>query len=321
MSLNTETENNTENVFYWDPKENGFFEYTDELLENISFKQEAIRTWEKWWVELSEILTNFWNTNIAKALNSLKSTNRTYDLFRKVIKFAFEEVSSKNKWVSVNLYLEDLSISTFQFDLEELVKTYNIDNSKITFEILETNYWNLNWQVLKNLFFLKERWFKIAIDDFIPNLEKDNTSYFILETLLKNDLVPEYVKIDWSYLQEILKWNKSNDEIRLIKSMIKNFKSMWIKIIWEWIQSNQDWINAKKLWIDLFQWRYIDDNFTTDEVVRDFKLVDNSKSFRFYNTLKSRISKQSEESIGLVVKKIKTFTKYTWNQVEDILAS
>ena len=208
-------ERQNETQLHLDPEENWFLEYTNELLSLLSFKKEKIRTWEKWWVEMTEILANFNWEDIWDVLESLKITNRTYDLFKKVILFTFEKVYNEQKWYSVNLYLQDFENENFIQDIEELEEQFQIDNSKITFEILETNYWFLNKRVLNNLKALKEKWFKIAVDDFIPNLDDENKSYEIVEILLKNEIIPEYIKIDWQYLQSILKGEINKDGITI----------------------------------------------------------------------------------------------------------
>jgi hypothetical protein len=158
---------------------------------------------------------------------------------------------------------------------------------------------------LKNIKKLKNMWFKISIDDLtIYNHEtSNNISVSNLLTLLNNWVIPEFVKIDWSFLQKIIDEKISEKLINNFKEMIKYLKWLWIKIIWEWIQDEHDWKAAKELWIELFQWRDLkrDFNIETEDITND-NIIHfdssiswlNAKTISLFSFFRRKLNKQLE---------------------------
>ena len=81
----------------------------DNILNNMKFNKESFYTWENidWFasVEANELLSNFWKWNYTPdVLNLLQKTDKTFDLAKKMLSFAFDEIKNKKSSSSVNLY-------------------------------------------------------------------------------------------------------------------------------------------------------------------------------------------------------------------------
>jgi EAL domain-containing protein (putative c-di-GMP-specific phosphodiesterase class I) len=238
----------------------------DILLANIKFEWEKIFTWNNGEFSASEILSRFQNETVVNALNILKKSNRTLDLLYKVLEFSYINIWATDKDVTVNAYLKDLSDPNFLEIINWFNDNYKIDKSHIIIEILEDNYWELNQTTLNNIKELKKMWFRFSIDDltFYEKEDDNNISLSILITLLENDIIPDFVKIDGPFLQKILN-NEINEKwVKMFKNILDKLKTFWIQIVWEWIQDEKEWEIAKNLWIDLFQWRELEDSFSID---------------------------------------------------------
>mgnify|MGYP003970505785 CR=1 FL=1 len=259
----------------------------DNILNNMKFNKESFYTWENidWFasVEANELLSNFWKWNYTPdVLNLLQKTDKTFDLAKKMLSFAFDEIKNKKSSSSVNLYLKDINhpeFIPFLEDNEEL-----IENWMLILEILEYDYWVLDNQAVEKLKLLKSKWCKFAIDDFSLDYNEKDLSFENLSLMLENNIIWEwdYVKIDWAYLQKIFNDVIDRDQIRYLRSLIKFLKSKWIKVIWEWIWNTNEWYTAKSLGIDLFQWRNLDNSFElkNSEPIKSFTLNNKAESFK-----------------------------------------
>lgn len=249
----------------------------DDIIENLWHKKEPIRDWFGN-VLFNEHLADFWDKiSTHEWLQILKTNNKTFDLYLKQLLNALYSINESGEAASVNLYLKDISSPYLVSETERYLKKYDIDPSNLVLEVLEYNYWELD-QAIPNLKALSKKWYNFAIDDFSLEYDPQDLSFDNLATLLRHDITPNYVKIDWKYLWKVLNWWYDENHIREFRIIIKFLKSKWIKIIWEWIWNEEEWYIAKSLWVDLFQWKYLDDNFSLKPnkwkpKVESFKLV------------------------------------------------
>ena len=274
------------------------------IIESMKYNKESIYTWWKdseWKskVELSEILANFGDwINTIDALEILKKSNTTLNLLNKIFWFAFHEIKTTNNSFSINAFLKDLWSPELISNIEKLETEYNIDPNKLVIEILEYSYWILDKNTLENIKILKEKWYKFAIDDYAIN-EIDNPDDLSVENLtilMTNWIIPEYVKIDWWFLQKIFNNDVSKTQVQVLKYMIKILKQKWIKIIWEWIWSKEEAYKARSLWIELFQWKYLENDFSIEqEKVNNFRVAHDIPSFKLHRPQKANNILSPEE--------------------------
>lgn len=263
----------------------------EDLVSKISFKTEQIFTWDKQWeAEMTELLLDAWESNDTNnILNELKKEEITFLLFKKMLFFAFEEIKKNNTAHSINVYLKDLSNKKLIEIIKKYEEEYKLNPELLIFEILEYDYWTFNQDAIENLIKLKNKWYKFAIDDFNLEADENDLSYNNLITMLEIWIKPDYVKIDWWYLQTILSNSnyKSEKELRLI---IKFLKANEVKVIWEWILDVKQWNIAKSLWIELFQWKYLKEDFyikeeTLSDKIKKFMINNKMRSFKLYRDI------------------------------------
>ncbi len=305
------------------------------LINNVQYKIEPIRTWntdQEWKSisELNEVLSNFGDmATTPEALDILKKEDKTFELFKTMFVFAISESQIHEKSASVNLYLKDFAHPDIVKITDEQENRYDFSPENICLEILEDNYWKIDEVVINNLILLKRKWYKLAIDDFSLG-HNNNISFENLITLLSNDIIPDYVKIDWKDLSQIFKWKLDKNKERELRLIIKFLKSQNIKIIWEWIWNIEEWHIAKNLWIELFQWKYLNDDFKLKEKVHSFQASSNIKSFKLYkkpdeqvlqkifHSTPNKIMKDPEIPLSL---KILALVKQTNYQIKWVLAA
>lgn len=120
---------------------------------------------------------------------------------------------------SINLSAPSLQDQYFAQKMVKLVERYNVDPEYLIIELTETAYIdNLN-QVLKNLSFLKEKGFAIALDDFGVGF----SSFSYMEKLPLS-----YVKLDGSYVADLANNEKNKAFIESVVIMAKAFEMFTI---------------------------------------------------------------------------------------------
>lgn len=239
----------------------------DDLIKNLAYVKEPVKTWEldEDWKSihvLYELLSSFWKwVTTQNALDSLKKYDKTFLLFQKMLFFASEEIEKTDNYFSINMFLKDLSNPLLRDEISKKESEFDIDSSKLIFEVLEYDYWKLDTSAINNLIFLNEKWYKISIDDFSLEPGLENLSLENLIILFKNGIIIDYVKIDWKYLKKIFNWLVTEKQINELRKVIKFLKTKNVGIIWEWIWNIEEWYIARNLWINLFQWKYLTDEF------------------------------------------------------------
>jgi EAL domain-containing protein (putative c-di-GMP-specific phosphodiesterase class I) len=161
------------------------------------------------------------------------------NIFQQIIKWGTKY--NINFPISINLSSKQFNNLDLIDFLDESIIRFNIDTTKITFEVTETTIMEdieVSKFVLKNL---KDRGFKIALDDF-------GTGYSSLAYL--NAFQIDYLKIDRSFIKNIDK-NKNNQAI--LEAIVNMCKKLEIKIICEGIEREEEFYYLKKIGVDLLQ--------------------------------------------------------------------
>lgn len=166
---------------------------------------------------------------------------------------------------SVNIYIKELYESEFYTKMQRLSKRLPKPMRKdLIFEILETKYWTLNNKALENLRMLQKLWFAIAIDDLCICGQASIMSLELFEILLEEKILPEYIKIEGIYSEEILEGTLSEYHLHYLREIIWLISLLPKKpiVIFEWIQDTHHALLIENvLWFDgvqfLYQWRNI----------------------------------------------------------------
>lgn len=118
--------------------------------------------------------------------------------------------------VSINITPRDLKDKNFSKNLIELFSESKIAYDRINLELTETDMVREMKDIIESLFHLREKGIKISIDDF-------GTGYSSLSYI--NSLPIDYVKIDRSFLKNLLDSNKREhllkDTVQLLHNLDK----------------------------------------------------------------------------------------------------
>lgn len=213
------------------------------------------------------------NTHI-KVLDELREKKETFSLFMRMSKRAFLEV--EKTWLSVNLNMEvdDILDSNFIEYLTLLTQIHDIDNSKINFELVETEDIpnELKDIIISKIKQLSDMWFLFVIDDLYSWYSNKERIDILLSLWVKISIV----KVDWKFLKEMFisskwwfsmpnivkrDWEKyfkySIDDFDDFRKYITTLRDKWIKVVAEWIENEEIFDFAKELWFDYYQWYYI----------------------------------------------------------------
>ncbi|MCY6356453.1 GGDEF domain-containing protein [Clostridium sp. ZS2-4] len=156
--------------------------------------------------------------------------------------------------LSINLSGKELENKQHIINIIEIVDKYHILHKNIIFEITETqNIQNLN-EVSQLVKEIKNLGFKFSIDDF-------GTGFSSMQYL---KLLPvEYIKIDGSFIKDIL--DKEENE-HLVKAMVNMARAYKIKVVAEFVENEAIMNKIKELGIEYGQGYFIgmpDKNFVT----------------------------------------------------------
>lgn len=215
---------------------------------NLRVYYQGIRNNKSWEIEKYESLIRYYEPQTKRIvspyhfLDHVKQAKMVSKITKVVIIETIKNLK-ENPWINltINFTLDDLkNDELIKFLLKEVIDN-NIDIGDITLEILEDI--SVVWlDIYDKILEFKNAWFKIAIDDFW-------TWYSNFERLV--NIRPDFIKIDWSLIQWLL---KSPEKEKIVKSIIMMWHWLNSKIIAEFVDDEQIQKKLESMWVDYSQW-------------------------------------------------------------------
>jgi len=167
-------------------------------------------------------------------------------LTRLMINKTFAFFQNKTQQFSLNLTERDLLEGYLIRFLNEKLKQYDIEPSRVTFEILENITVAKNSRrITQKLNRLREMGFEIAVDDF--GIENSNFSRLL-------EINIDYIKIDGIFIRDL----KENEKNRTITRAIVNLaKTLGIKTVAEYVEDEEIYTLIKECGIDYAQGYFV----------------------------------------------------------------
>lgn len=170
----------------------------------------------------------------------------TLSLVTKVmIERSFKAFADNNLEFSINITNTDLYLNYLEEFLLKHAQKNNINPSRVVLEILEDIDSLSSDEILNQLNSLRKYGFKIAIDDF--GSMSSNLSRLL-------EFSPDYVKIDGSFIKNILEDKKS---LIIVESIVFLCKRSNIKVIAEFVHNKEVQAKIEELGIEYSQGYYI----------------------------------------------------------------
>ena len=162
-----------------------------------------------------------------------------------MIERSFRAFADSNLGFSINITNTDLYLNYLEEFLLKHAQKNNIDPTRVVLEILEDIDSLSSDEILKQLNSLRKYGFKIAIDDF--GSMSSNLSRLL-------EFSPDYVKIDGSFIKNILEDKKS---LIIVESIVFLCKRSNIKVIAEFVHNKEVQEKIEELGIEYSQGYYI----------------------------------------------------------------
>lgn len=162
-----------------------------------------------------------------------EKSKQIYELERWIIENALQQ---KQRWerdgfshleLSINLSSKTLESDTNFQKIEKIISSYQVDYSKIVFEVTETVMINQVDLAIQRLKRLKKYGIRIALDDF-------GTGYSSLTHIMKLPL--DIIKIDRSFIKAI---PGGNDETVITENMISLAHNLNYRVVAEGIETRE----------------------------------------------------------------------------------
>lgn len=181
-----------------------------------------------------------------KFLNAAERLDLTKNITRVMIDKSFAFFKDNDYSFSINLTGADLLDQNFICFLEIKLKRYEIEPSRVVFEILEniTTYSSGN-MVLDSLNSIKACGCKLAIDDF--GVENSNFA-----RLLEIDL--DFIKIDGLFIKNIL---VSEKDKKVVKAIVGLAQTLGVETIAEFVESKEIFDVLEECGVDYAQGYHI----------------------------------------------------------------
>lgn len=160
---------------------------------------------------------------------------------RTMIQQSCEKFANTHYEFSINITSEDLYMDYLEEFLLRNVARHNIKPEQVVLEILEDITTLNEYNIIEQLYALRKKGFKIAIDDF--GSQSSNFSRLL-------EFSPDYLKIDGAFIKDIIKDEKSRiiTEAIVLISHRSN-----IKVIAEYVHNDEVQEMVKALGIDFSQ--------------------------------------------------------------------
>lgn len=148
-----------------------------------------------------------------KFLDAARLSGLLPEITKVMIDKTMKVMSTNDYSFSINITEDDLSKNYLNEYLDEKISLYKINPNRIILEILEGVSTNGKKNQVNQLNSLKDRGFKIAIDDF-------GAEYSNFERILDLDI--DFIKIDSKYIKDIDTNKRSYEIVRAIAFFTKN---------------------------------------------------------------------------------------------------
>jgi diguanylate cyclase (GGDEF)-like protein len=177
-------------------------------------------------------------------MEAFKLTGTLSLVTKTMIEQSFKKFNNTEHEFSINITSTDLYLEYLELYLLKFAEKYNIDPSRVVLEILEDIDTLNTYETLSQLNSLRDKGFKIAIDDF--GSQSSNFSRLL-------EFSPDYLKIDGSFIKNILTDEKS---LLIVEAIILLCKRSGIKIIAEFVHSKEVQDKIQELGIEYSQGYY-----------------------------------------------------------------
>ncbi len=229
-----------------------YIEYQPKLdLTNNSIEEvEALVRWlhpEKGIIPPNEFIPKLEKTDSIRILT-------TWVLKRVLTDIKDWESKGLNLKVSVNVTPRDLKDKNFADSLLSLIYDKKVECSKINLEITETDFIKEIDEVIETIIYLREKGIKISIDDF-------GTGYSSLSYI--NTLPIDYIKIDRSFVKDLLNNTKNN---HLLKDTVQLLHNLDKIVVAEGVEDEETLNHLKKLGCEEIQGYYISKPLPKDKL-------------------------------------------------------
>ncbi|MBN2815656.1 MAG: EAL domain-containing protein [Campylobacterales bacterium] len=188
--------------------------------------------------DADEIISPYYFLDAARVTGNLSYVTRS------LIMQSFKKFSGTNYEFSINIAASDFLLDYLEFFLLKNAKKYNIDPSKVVLEMLEDITTLDKGTTLQQLNSLREKGFKLAIDDF--GAENSNLSRLL-------EIHPDYLKIDGQFIKNIVTDKKSQI---IVDGIVAICKKSDIKIIAEYVHDKEVQDKIESLGIEYSQGYY-----------------------------------------------------------------
>ncbi|QOY55505.1 EAL domain-containing protein [Candidatus Sulfurimonas marisnigri] len=213
----------------------------------IAFYQPIINNKTKK-IEKFESLVRIYDNGVlippVRFLEASKITGTLTLVTRTIIQKSFEMFRNKDYDFSINITSTDFHLNYLEEYLLKYSKKYDINPSRVVLEILEDITTLDAPGILEQLNSLRANGFKIAIDDF--GSLSSNFSRLL-------EFSPDYLKIDGSFIKNILTDNKS---LIIVEAIVLLCKKSGIKTVAEFVHSKEVQVRVEELGIDYSQGYY-----------------------------------------------------------------
>ena len=173
--------------------------------------------------------------NTAEVLDDIKSSGKSIDLFYRWLLEVFTRII---KWetgnISLNAFVADIGHKEFRYIVEStMLKFKTSDRKRIVIEIGEIGFGDINKGFIKNIIWLKDQGFHIALDD-----------YDLLKIQWKSDISRKLLSAIWQYCEKIKLDHKTTAKIlknpSLQRFIVKHCMAYNHSVTAEWIHLRGD---------------------------------------------------------------------------------
>ena len=169
--------------------------------------------------DANEIISPYYFLDAARATGNISYVTRA------LIAQSFSKFSGTDFEFSINIAASDFLLDYLEFFLLKNAIKYDIDPSRVTLEMLEDITTLDSGTTMQQLNSLREKGFKLAIDDF--GAENSNLSRLL-------EIHPDYLKIDGQFIKNIVDDEKSQI---IVDGIVSICKKSGIKIIAEYVHN------------------------------------------------------------------------------------